>query len=308
MAGDGPARESGDLGARLGILLTVVLWSSQYPLIYEMSQRWDAYSMMLIRYCGAAALFLALGRLWPRARRTGAAPTIAQRVLLGGSFAAFAILFTLGLTITHPVTSAAVAAVSPITASLLAWAVAGERPRPRVFLALVLVVPGAALAAVDLSGFQARPADLLGACLILGAQASWAWYSLMWQRWLRGWSQVAIAGRSVSWCLPFVALAYGLASVAGATYADYHSAPVFDAAAFALLTFGAVVLGVLLWNHGVARLGLAVTAVHLNLVPVVAMVISYGLGVVPRPGQILGTLLVIAGVLFARSPAARGRK
>jgi drug/metabolite transporter (DMT)-like permease len=245
MAGGGPEPESGDLGARLGILLTVVLWSSQCPLMYEMSARWDAYSMMLIRYCGAAALFLALDRLWPRAR---------------------------------------------------------------VFLALVLVVPGAALAAVDLSGFQARPADLLGACLILGAQASWAWYSLMWQRWLRGWSQVAIAGRSVSWCLPFVALAYGLASVAGATHADYHSAPVFDAAAFALLTFGAVVLGVLLWNHSVARLGLAVTAVHLNLVPVVAMVISYGLGVVPRPGQVLGTLLVIAGVLFARSPAARGRR
>lgn len=82
----------------------------------------------------------------------------------------------------------------------------------------------------------------------------------------------------------------------------------FDAAAVAQLTFGAVVLGVVLWNHSLARLGLAVAAVHLDLVPVVAMVICYGLGVVPRPGQVLGTPLVIADVPFARAPAARARR
>jgi drug/metabolite transporter (DMT)-like permease len=217
-------------------------------------------------------------------------------------------LFTLGLTICHPVTSAAIAAMAPITASLLAWVVAGDRPQRRVFLALVLVVPGAALTAVDLSGFQVRPADLLGGGLILIAQASWAWYSLLWQRWLTGWSLVAITGRSLTWSLPFLALAYALAAAAGLTYIDTHSAPVFDAVGFAMLTFGSVVLGLLLWNHSVARLGLAVTAVHLNLIPVVAMAISYGLGIAPRPGQILGTVLVIAGVLLARFPAARGRK
>ena len=303
----GPERANGDIGARLGILLTVVLWSFQFPLLYELAPRWDAYSMMLIRYGGAAVVFLALGRLWPHGRRSGAVPSVMQRALLGGSFAAFATLFTLGLTIAHPVTSAAVAALAPIVASLVAWVVAGERPRPRVFLALALVVPGATLTAVDLSDFQVRPADVLGVCLIVGAQVSWVWYSLMWQRWLRGWSQLAITGGSVSWCLPFLVLAYCVATVAGVTHVDIRSAPVFDAAAFAMVTFGSVVLGVMLWNHSVARLGLAVTAVHLNLIPVVAMVVAYGLGVVPRPGQILGTALVIAGVLFARSPAARRR-
>jgi hypothetical protein len=52
------------------------------------------------------------------------------------------------------------------------------------------------------------------------SSGSWAGYSLMWQRWLRGWSQAAIAGRSESWRLPFVVLGYGLASVDGAAHAD----------------------------------------------------------------------------------------
>ncbi|MEM1331810.1 MAG: hypothetical protein AAGG07_14810, partial [Planctomycetota bacterium] len=59
---------------------------------------------------------------------------------------------------------------------------------------------------------------------------------------------------------------------------------------------GPLVLGLMLWNLSVARLGLPVCALFLNLVPVIGTLIAWGFGTVPTLTQIAGVALVIVGM------------
>lgn len=293
------------LAGRLGILFTVALWGSQYPLTHDLAQRWDAYTIIAVRFPIGAALLLAIAALRSGGtRRQPAEPvTFARAALLGLAMAAFALFFTLGLAVGDPVTCAIVAAMAPVNAALVAWASEGQAPPRSLLLPMALAVPGAVLASVQLSGAPAPGRALEGGLLVLAAQACWSWYSIKAQRWLRGWSQTEITGRSLLWCCPYTIAAWTVAALAGATYADWRTSPGLDAALFALLTFGALVLGVLLWNMAVAALGITLAALHLNLIPVVAVATGYAMGLAPRPEQLAGALLVIAGVLIAQRPA-----
>jgi drug/metabolite transporter (DMT)-like permease len=308
MGRDLPQTETGHaatLAGRLGILLTVALWGSQYPLTHDLAQRWDAYTIIAGRYPIGAALVLGIAALItdPGRRRPAEPVTFARAAALGAAMAAFALAFTVGLAIGDPVTCAIVAAMAPVNAALVTWATEGQAPQRSLFLPLALAVPGAVLASVRFSGGPAEGHAIAGALMILSAQVCWAWYSIKAQRWLRGRSQTMITGLSFLWCCPYAFAAWILAALAGATHADWQSEPVRDAALFALLTFGALVLGVLLWNVAVSALGVTLSSLHLNLIPVVAILTGYALGIAPRPEQIAGALLVIVGVLIAQRPA-----
>ena len=76
--------------------------------------------------------------------------------------------------------------------------------------------------------------------------------------------------------------------------------PGTDLALFVYLAIGVLVVAVTLWHRGVAFLGLGVASMYLNLVPVVAVVVSMSLGVMPRGEQITGGILVLAGLIVAQ--------
>lgn len=284
----------------------MVLWGAQFPLMHDLATRWDPYTISLIRYPVAALLLIALDSVLRRGVPAAALVIpLWRKLALGTSIAAFAVCFTLGIATGNPITTAIIAATGPVTAGFVAWLVVGEKPRRGLLLALILVVPGAALTSVDLDTASAKQASLAGAGLILLGQIFWSWYSLMAQKWLKGWRQAAITGHSLLWACPLLLLVYGVAKAAGATYAQIAVSPLLDLGLFAVLTLGALVAGVLLWNVSVARLGLAFSSLHLNLIPVVGMAIATALGVLPRWEQVLGTVLVIIGVLLAQTLGVR---
>jgi drug/metabolite transporter (DMT)-like permease len=63
------------------------------------------------------------------------------------------------------------------------------------------------------------------------------------------------------------------------------------------MTATAVILGLILWNYGVRRLGIVISAFYLNFVPVFAILIISLLGTPPSAMQMIGGLLVLIGVL-----------
>jgi len=67
-----------------------------------------------------------------------------------------------------------------------------------------------------------------------------------------------------------------------------------------------ICVGVIAWNYGVNRAGIVVAMLFLNLTPIVAIAITALLGTHPRPLQIAGGALVIAGVLQAQLRRLRG--
>lgn len=292
---------NGQYLARLGILTTVCLWALQFPLLHELAENWDPYSITAVRYPFAVVVLFAAQAVLLRSPSPPTPVAFHRKALLGASMAMFGVLFTVGLAIGDPVSSAIISAAGPITAAFVAWLVRGDIPSRGVVIALFLVVPGALLATLDLAGDSPRSTQyVLGALLVFFAGVSWSWYSLKAQDWLRGLPQLTLTARSVLWCCPFAILTFLVAHALGVTHWDYQSAPERDAQLFLIVTLGPLVIGVMLWNFSVSRLGLTVTALHLNLVPVVAMLIAYTQGFVPEARQVAGMALVIAGVTFGQ--------
>jgi drug/metabolite transporter (DMT)-like permease len=210
----------------------------------------------------------------------------------------FAPLYTIGIAYSHPVVAAVVGAVGPVTAAVVAWAIYRVPFDRGTVPGMALAVAGAMLATYAPSA-SAPPLTLGGGePLIVLAQACWAWYSLAAQRWLAGWSQLRISALTMTTGGATLVLVYVAAIAAGAA----HAPPALprtatDAGLFLWMILASVVLGLLLWNFGVRRVGVVVASLFLNLVPIVAIAITAALGTAPTTLQLAGGALVIAGVM-----------
>ena len=290
--------------ANLGMLLVVLLWGAQVPVANDLSQRWDPFFLAGARYVAALPLFW----LWlqltepPPLALDAAAPrlTLIRFCTLGLAITGFAVLYMLGVAWSNPITIALVAATGPIIGALVSWVLLGTRPKRGVWMGLLAVVPGALLVTLDFKPGGAKLQLSGGEPLMMLALASWAVYSLQAQRWLAGRSQLRITTLSVSATVPLISLVYLIASAAGLTYGDIDTMSGTDPLAFAYLVFGALMTAVTLWNIGVSRLGLVVASMYLNMIPIVAVGIAMLYGVQPRSEQLIGGLLVIAGVIIAQ--------
>lgn len=286
------------LGANLGLLLTMILWGTHVPLISLVSDRYDPYLLAAIRYCGAVPFFLLALKLYEPGPIL-AGYSLRRLMALGAAVAAFGTLYTAGVAFSHPVTAAVLAAMAPAISAVVAWVMLGMRPNRTVTLSLVLVAAGGVLATVDLSrvgAFRLRGGEIL----IVLASATWAWYSIEAQRRLPGASQIRITGLSLIFAALFLLPIYGVAGLLGATRGSLGDVTAQDLSIFALFVLGVAVIGIVLWNLGVARLGVVPASMYLNLIPIVALLVSIFLGYVPRLEQLAGGTLVLTGVLFVQ--------
>jgi drug/metabolite transporter (DMT)-like permease len=290
------------IAANLGLLLTAIAWGSLIPVLNLLIPQWDPYFLAAIRYALGTPVFLLLllvvenGRLVP-------GPVSWWRLwLLGGvGIGLFAPLYTLGIAHSNPITAAVIGSTGPAVAAIVAWAIYRTPPERGTVPAILLAIAGGVLATYD-PGRSGVPFDLRGGeVLILLASACWAWYSLMAQHWLRGWSQLRICGITMVPGSVVLIAVYLLASLTGAAHlppAVPSTAP--ELGLFAWIIFASVVTGVFLWHFGVGRLGVVVASLFLNLAPVAAILISAALGTRPTALQLLGGALVIGGVLQAQ--------
>lgn len=286
------------LGANLGLLVTMILWGAQVPLISFVSDRYDPYLLAAVRYCGAVPFFLFALKVWEPGPILVGYP-LRWVVALGAAIAAFGTLYTAGVAFSHPVTAAVLGAMAPAVAALVAWALLGVRPSRTVLASLALVACGGILATVDLSHagtFRLRGGEIL----IVLASATWSWYSIEAQRRLPGASQVRITGLSLIFAALFLLPIYFVADLFGATHGSLLEATRVDLSIFALFVLGVAVIGIVLWNLGVARLGVVPASMYINLIPIVALLVSMLLGYAPRAEQLIGGALVLAGVLLVQ--------
>src|SRR5262249_29583936 len=146
------------------------------------------------------------------------------------------------------------------------------------------------------------PFDLRGGeILIIASQACWSWFSIASQRWMRGCSQLRIAGITTATGSSVLVLIYLLASALGAAQLPPVAPPSgVDLGVFAWLPLVPVLIGNLLWLHGVRRLGPVIAALFLNLTPVAAVLITTALGVEPNRQQLIGGGIVLLGILLAQ--------
>jgi drug/metabolite transporter (DMT)-like permease len=288
------------LRANLGLLVTVLAWGSMIPCVNAMVPRWDPFLLTSSRYAIAGPLFLLIVVLVESRHGLGRALANWRVWLLGAvGVGLFGPLLIVGFAHTNPITAAVLSAMAPAINAAVAW-IGFREPLDRSSLpAIGLAIAGGVIATYDPSGADGPFALRGGEILIVAATACWAWYSLMAQRWLAGWSQLRITGLTVATGSVASVAIFVLAALVGlAPLRPTLPHTALDVGLFSWMTIGPVILGFFLWHHAVRKLGFVVASLFLNLTPVVAILLTaLAFAVYPTPLQLLGGALVLAGVL-----------
>jgi drug/metabolite transporter (DMT)-like permease len=291
--------------ANVGFVLMVSIWGAMFPALERILRTWDVFSATAGRHTLAVITLLVV--LSIRERRIPVHRRLPWvRLLLLGFFgmSVTSLLTTLSVYFSSGVSAAITSATNPITSAITARLLQRAPLLPGIVIGSVLSSIGGLIsilggdnAAVELKG---------GELLLIVANVLWTWYSMMAQRWLAGYSQLHISGLTA---LTGLIGLYAVMAAVGATgMAEFHidlsPEPVL------LLVFAgaiAVAVGNSLWHSGVSRVGVTIAAMYNNLIPLVAVMISFWAGTKPTLAQLVGAAVIIGGVLYAQTMALRRR-
>jgi drug/metabolite transporter (DMT)-like permease len=289
------------LFANLALMATATFWGTHIPASWFVLARFTPFEVIVGRYVLAVPLLVLLLMIETRATDAKPEPKPLRHLwLLGGvGILGFAISYTVGLSIAGQVQGSVIAAASPAVGVLVAWALKGVRPDGPMQLALVLALIGAFIGIAG--GHDLSHVDVpgLGEALMVFGNVMWSWYSLAAQDWLKGWSQIRVATWSIAMAALTAFVLVGSLILLG--YARVPPLPdLTDFLVLVYLVVAPTILGLLGWNYGVRHLGLSVSSLYLNLIPVTAVLTAVALGDVPNLWQLAGGLLIVAGIAQAQ--------
>jgi len=290
---------SEDLKAELLLLLVVLIWASNYPIAKFSIRQLDIFVFNAVRYVVAAVL-LGVVSWTTRARWVPVGPADRPRLLRAGIVAGvlYQIAFIVGLKLTTAGNSAVLLATAPLWTIALSARMHREPITLRVWSGMGLSLAGVVMIIAG-SGrsLSVGGAEMLGDLICLAAAFLWAFNTNL---------QKPLLGRYSPLQLSIVMMGIG---AVGLTLTAVPAAVTMDWSAVAWPAWaGAVASGVLsiavanlIWSTGVKRLGPGRTGSFGNLIPVVALIISYlTLGETFALIQIVGAAVTIFGVAYAR--------
>jgi drug/metabolite transporter (DMT)-like permease len=292
----------------LALVAVACAWGTMIPVIAHLAQTWDPFFLGAVRYVGGVPLLFCALWLAEGFGRPAARPAI-WRALVPGWFGlgAFAFIYTIGVAHSNPVIAAVLSAANPVIAAIVGGLVFRIPFDRRLTPAVVLAVIGCALASIDWSDGDLSLELRGGEPLVLIAASLWAWYSLAIHRWLGGWSQLRKAANTMAHGAVSLIFGYFLARELGLAQAAPALPQSWDLGIFIWMIAGSVVIGLLLWNYGVAKTDLVVASLYTNLVPIVAVALLAIGGQAPTINQIAGGALVIGGVAWCEWRLLRGK-
>lgn len=191
-------------------------------------------------------------------------------------------------------------AVEPIFILLLAWAVVGRRPSPRVVIPAAVAVTGAVMAATgEVSG-----GALGGVVLTVAAVLCCAVYAVVAGEWSESSSSSAVVAAQQGAALLFGLSVLGVAAFAGA---DVSVADVPGIGWVSAIVSGVLYYGLAFWAFvtGLRRTSPSVAGIYVALVPIFGLTAGWVVGeplTVSRLGG--GVLVVVAVAAVSRSTSA----
>jgi drug/metabolite transporter (DMT)-like permease len=283
--------------ARLAAAGTVLLWASAFPAIAVAVRGLGPAGLAVARLVVAsAALAAAAPFLGVRRPRPRDLPLIALCGLAG--MTGYQLLLNAGERVVPAGTASLLVATAPVYASLLAAAFLGERLGRRWWAGSAVALAGtAAIAASRGLGFGGSALVVLAAAVLQGiyhtaSKPLLARYT--------GFEVTAYAmWAGTAFILPWAGSLVRALPTAGS--------PTIGAAVF--LGVAPSALGFVLWAYAMARMPVGRITTSLYLVPAAAIVISLAwLGQVPRPAELGGGAVALAGVVLAGSGPRRPRE
>jgi drug/metabolite transporter (DMT)-like permease len=276
-----------------------VIWGVNFPVIKSALSELEPLAFNALRFpLASLVLFLILrsrGRLF---MPSGAdLPRLIGLGILGN--VVYQLLFIYGLQGTLAGNASLLLATTPMWTTLLSSVAGHEAIPPRLWLGLAGTIVGIGLVVLGGSAQVSLGGETLrGDLLTLVASLVWSSYTVLARRYIHRYGSLPVTAWTL-WIgtVPLVLL--GVPQLR-ATELGALSPGAWVGVVYAGTL--AVGLAYLLWNRGVRRLGNARTALHSNLVPVVALVAAWALiGERPTAPQVVGALIIIGGVSLARS-------
>jgi drug/metabolite transporter (DMT)-like permease len=285
--------------ALLAVLAAVLLWGAQFPVAKAAYTTLDPYTLTSARYILAASVLMAL------AAATGGRAALSPgphpwRLVLAGvlGMAGSPLLVFVGLSYTLPEHAVIIVALQPSITAIVQWRLNGKRPATFTLAAIGVAFAGVVLVVVS-HGFRPGEAKLFGDLMVLSGCCCWICYTLMLSGFpgfgaLRFTALTCFFGAIVICTVTVIALSVGAVPMPQA------SAFVSVAPHIAFLAIPGVVLAMVLWNYGNARLGPLNSMLVINLMPVETYFIRYLQGARFTWQEWTGAALVI-GALVANN-------
>ncbi|MFP7487598.1 EamA family transporter [Priestia filamentosa] len=218
-------------------------------------------------------------------------------ILLGivGIFG-FNTFFFLGMQYTSPLNGALIMGTNPLVTALFAYFILKNPIIKQQFLGIFFALVGVILVLTQGSLEIVQTLSISkGDLLILSGNVCWALYGVLGRKYLKGSSSMETTTYTMvtgSLCLIILT-----AFSPNAQPLSHVTVSAWGAILFMALFTS--VLGYLWWNKGMATIGASNTSLFFNLVPVVTMILSILTGAPVSLPQVIGTCLVILGVLTA---------
>ncbi|MFA7503713.1 MAG: DMT family transporter [Burkholderiaceae bacterium] len=292
-----PGSSSAGSGALFALAATLI-WGIQFP-VAKASFAWvDAFHGTLFRYSGPM-LILVCVLLWREGR--GALRMdrrLGRAGLLGviGMCCSPSLVFG-GLTFTRPEVVAVIVATQPATTALAGWLVYGRRPGGFTLGCVAFAFLGAITVITRWSPALAPAGtELVGVLMIFGGSLCWVAYTLGTPTFI-GWSTLRFttvtvtAGAFGNFTLVVILSAIGVVDTPSAS--QWWSATPH----LLFLSFFGVLVSMLCWNLGTARIGALNAMLFANLIPVVTFAIGFAQGYRPLPAEVVGATMVIAALV-----------
>lgn len=296
--------------ANLGLVTMIFFWGSFFPVMEQILKGWDPLSATAGRHLTAAAALTAVALAAERRLPFRRDLPWMKLFLLGSvGFVLSSICMSLSVLWSSGVAAAIVSATNPISAAITARLLFGMSLGRGILLGAALAVAGSGIAILgagtafgEFDGFKG------GELLVIVANVAWTWFSLAAQRWLRGASQLDISLLTTvpgALCMTLVTVAAG---GIGLVELRIDLAPEY---LLPVLYTGTVpiAIGNFLWHFGVSRIGIAVSSMYTNLIPVTAALVAFvWIGTQPTLYQLVGGAIIIAGVFYAQVTALRSER
>ncbi len=281
-----------------GLLVLVLIWGLNFPIIKQALGEIDPLAFNALRFPLASLVVLALLRArgpLPRPRRQD----LPRIVLLGlAGNVAYQLLFILGLDRTGAGNASVLLATTPVWTALLSSAAGHERIPGATWLAAVGTVTGMVLLVAGGSGGLSVGSTTLPGDLLMAASAvTWSAYTVGARSLIHRYGPLALTAWTL-WTGTAVLVPMGLPALLALDPREVGHSSWLGVAYAGVLAIG---VAYVLWNRSVRLVGNAATALYGNLVPVVALWAAWlWLGEVPTGLQWVGTALILGFLLLSR--------
>src|SRR5215207_1903970 len=295
-----PGRSSprpGDFATDALLVLMAVVWAVNYTVAKYGTRTVPPLAYNAVRIVMAVVALIAIGRLRAHERpvRRDVWALMVIGVLGNGLYQ---LCFIEGLARSRAGTVALMLAGSPAFVAIVGRLFRVERVGGRGWTGIGLQLAGIACVVFGSVVQSAGDDTILGSALIVGASLCWAFFAILIKPYTERLSGINVGAYSLLGGALFVSV-IGIPSILATDWRAV-SLPVWTAVVYSGI--GALVVGNLIWYHGVSRIGPTRVSMFSNLQPLVALAVAWiFLGEVPTVWQGLGAGSIMTGLIITRT-------